>query len=78
MDQLKKFFPWSFKATDIKSLIVAIIIYIIIGFVGGLIIGLLSAIPAIGLLFKLVGSLLELYTLAGVILAILFFAKVLK
>ena len=78
MDQLKKFFPWSFKALDVKALVIAIIIYIVIGFIGGLIIGLLSAIPLIGWLFSIVGALLEIYTLAGIILAILVFAKVLK
>ena len=78
MDTLKKFFPHAFKATDVKALVIAIIIYIVIGFVGGLIIGLLSAIPLIGWLFSIVGALLEIYTLAGIILAILVFAKVLK
>lgn len=78
MDLLKKFFPWSFKANDAKALIIAIIIYIVIGIVGGLIIGLLSWIPLIGWLFSIIGSLLDLYTLVGIILAILFFAKVLK
>ena len=78
MDILKKFFPHAFKANDVKALVIAIIIYLVIGFVGGLIIGLLSAIPLIGWLFSIVGALLDLYTLVGIILAILVFAKVLK
>lgn len=78
MDLLKKYFPWSFKANDVKALVIAIIIYIVIGFVGGLIIGLLGAIPFIGWLFSIVGGLLDLYTLIGIILAVLVFAKVLK
>lgn len=78
MDTLKKFFPHAFKAVDVKALVIAIIIYIVIGFVGGLIIGLLSAIPFIGWLFSIVGALLDLYTLIGIVLAILVFAKVLK
>ena len=78
MEQLKKFFPWSFKALDVKALVIAIIIYVVIGFIGGLIIGLLALIPVIGLLAGIVGALLEIYTLAGIILAILVFAKVLK
>ena len=53
MDQLKKFFPWSFKALDVKALVIAIIIYIVIGFIGGLIIGLLSIIPFIGGFFAM-------------------------
>ncbi len=78
MDFLKKFFPWSFKANDVKALVISIIIYIVIGFVGGLILGLLSAIPLIGWLFSIVGGLLELYTVVGIVLAVLVFVKVLK
>ena len=78
MDTLKKFFPHAFKAADVKSLVISIIIYLVIGFIGGLIIGLLSAIPFIGWLFSIVGALVDLYTLVGIILAVLFFAKVLK
>lgn len=78
MDLLKKYFPWSFKASDGKALAIAILIYIVIGIVGGLIIGLLSWIPVIGWLLSIVGGLLDLYTLVGIILAVLFFAKVLK
>ena len=78
MDTLKKFFPHAFKANDVKALVIAIIIYIVIGFVGGLIIGLLSGIPLIGWLFSIVGALLDIYTLVGIILAILVFVKVLK
>ena len=78
MDTLKKFFPHAFKATEVKALVISIIIYLVIGFVGGLIIGLLSAIPLIGWLFSIVGALLDLYTLIGIVLAILVFVKVLK
>lgn len=78
MDLLKKYFPWSFKAIEVKDLVISIIIYIVIGVVGGLIISLLSWIPIIGWLLGLVGGLLDLYTLIGIILAVLVFAKVLK
>ena len=78
MDFLKKYFPHAFKATEVKALVISIIIYLVIGFVGGLIIGLLSAIPLIGWLFSIVGAPLDLYTLVGIILAVLVFAKVLK
>ncbi len=78
METLKKFFPHAFKANEVKDLVISIIIYLVIGFVGGLIIGLLSGIPFIGWLFSIVGGLLDLYTLVGIILAVLVFAKVLK
>lgn len=78
MDKVKKFFPFSVKGTDIKSLVISIIIYIVIGFVGGLIIGLLGAIPLIGLLFRIVGWLLDIYCLVGIVLAVLHFLGVVK
>lgn len=78
MDILKKWFPWSFRANDVKSLIISILIYIAIGIVGGLIISLLIWVPLVGWLLGLVGGLLDLYTLVGIILAILEFAGVLK
>ena len=74
MDQLKKIFPHAFKAQDVKSLIIAIIIYIIIGFVGGIVIGL----PIIRILAGILGALLEIYTVGGIVLAILSFLKIVK
>ena len=78
MDMLKKFFPLSFKVAETKDLVVSIVIYAIIDVVCGLIIGLLAKIPLIGILFSLVGSVIGLYALVGIILAILYFAKVIK
>lgn len=78
MDILQRFFPNAFKAADLGSFIVALIVYAIIGIVGGFVIGIVSIIPIIGLLGGLLGGLLELYTLVGVILSILVFLKVLR
>lgn len=78
MDTLKKLFPWSFKNKTMKDLIVSILIYMAINIVGGLVFGLLSAIPLIGLVFSLISGLLGIYTLAGVILASLHFFGLLK
>ena len=75
---LQKFFPNAYKATDLTSFIVALVIYAVIGIVGGFIIGLLAVIPIIGLLAGVAGALLELYTVVGVVLSILVFLKVLK
>lgn len=78
MDTLKKLFPFSFKASEVKELIIAIVVYAVIDILCGLVIGLLSKIPLIGILFSLVGSVIGLYALVGIILAILYFAKVIK
>lgn len=78
MDMLKKYWPRAFKANDGKSLAMAIIFYIVADIVCGLIIGLLGALPLVGFLFKIVGSLVGIYFFVGIILAILNFLKVLK
>ncbi len=73
MDLLKKLFPVSAKQNDLKSLIIAIVIYIIIGAVGGAALWLLSRIPVLGFLFTVVGWLLELYTVGGIVISVLDF-----
>ena len=78
MDALKILFPWSFKNKTMKDLIVSILIYMAINIVGGLVFGLLSAIPLLGVVFSLLGGALGIYTLAGVILASLHFFGLLK
>lgn len=78
MDILKKIFPISYKATEVNALIVSLIIYVLIDIVCGFVIGILTKIPFIGLLFGLVGSVVGLYALVGIILSILVFVKVIK
>ena len=79
MDTLKKLFPYSFKAKkDISALIVNVLIYLVFDIVAGAIIGLLSDIPLVGLVFGLVGGLLGLYVTVGLILSILHYLKLVK
>lgn len=78
MDMLKKFFPNAFKASELKSFIIALIIYVLIDVVCGTVIGLLAGIPLIGIIFSLAGAVVGLYALVGVVLSILVFVKVIK
>lgn len=78
MDFLNKVFPISFKCTEKDAFIKALIIYTVAAVVSGLIIGLLSRIPFIGVLVGLMGYLAEVYVTAGIVLSILVFTKVLK
>jgi len=79
MDILKKIFPLSWAFTkDVANLIIGILIYVVGGAIAGAIIGLLAAIPVIGIIFGLVGSLIGIYSLAGIVIQILVFTKVLK
>lgn len=78
MDSLKKFFPFSWRATDVSGLIISLIIYLVGGAVATFLIGLLSGIPIIGIIFSLICGLIDLYALIGIVLAVLVFAKVIK
>ena len=78
MDMLKKYFPFSFKAKDVKDLVINIVSYLVVSIVGGWVLGLIGAIPVIGLIADLIGALLGLYCLVGIVLALLDYFKLLK
>ena len=87
MDALKKFFPLSFKyAKDVANLIIGIVVYLIVGVVVGALITLSTFltgwIPVVGGIIAwalgIVSSLIGIYVLAGIIILILAFAKVIK
>ena len=79
MELLKKIWstPFKVKSKDIVSLIVQLVIFLVICVVIGWVIGLLAKIPVLGVIFGLVGGLMEIYGLVGIVLCILkFFDKV--
>lgn len=78
MDLIKKIWPTPFKIEkgNLASFLIQLIIFIVITAVAGVVIGLLSGIPIIGIVFAIVGSLLGLYTLVGIVLCILNFLGV--
>ena len=80
MDMIKPFFPFAFnfKAKDVTALIVSIIIHFLGGAVIGAIFGFLALVPIIGILFGIIGTVVGLYSLAGIVFAILVFCGVLK
>lgn len=78
MEFLKKYLPHAFKAKQTNDFIVSLIIYAAIAIVGGAIIGLLAKLPIIGLIFSIVGAIVDLYALVGIVLSILVFVKVIK
>lgn len=78
MEVLKKLFPVSFREPTTNNLVVNIIIYIVAGAVVGLVLGILAKIPLIGWIFSIVSSLFGLYCFIGLVLAILYFLKVIK
>ena len=78
MDMLKTFFPLSFGVKDLGNLIVKVLIYLVVGIIAGFAIGILAGIPVINLLTGILGTLVDLYCVVGIIVAILDYLKVLK
>ncbi len=80
MDFLKKFWPTPFKIEEknVKSFIIQLVVFAVACTVVGWLIGLLVKIAIIGIIFSLIGSLVEIYCLAGVALCILKFIGIVK
>lgn len=79
MDMLKKFFPLSFQPkADVAALVINILIQLVVSVVAGWVVSIVAAIPLIGIIFGLVGSLLGLYFLAGIAISCLDYFKILK
>ena len=80
MDFLKKFWPTPFKIEEknIVSLLIQLLIFIVICAVVGWLIGLLARIPILGVIFGLLGSLMEIYGAVGIVLCILKFLGLVK
>ena len=78
LSSLRKYFPQAFASRDVRSLVVTLITYAIFSFLAGIVLGLLSGIPILGLIFSVIGWMVELYCVAGIVLAILVFLKVVQ
>ena len=85
MDALKQLFPLSFKYTkDVPNLIIGILIQIVVGLLAGALIvlaGMVTGwIPGVGGLIgwalRIVGILVEVYVVAGIVIQVLAFCKV--
>ena len=80
MDMLKKLWPTPFKIErkNLSSFLIQLIIFIVVCAVVGVLIGVLSAIPILGIIFWIFGSLLEIYSIVGIVLCVLVFLDVIK
>ena len=78
MEFLQKFWPTPFKIEkgNVASFLVQLIIFVLLTAVFVILIGVLAAIPIVGIIFGIIGSLMGLYTLIGVVLCILRFVDV--
>ena len=74
-----KYFPLSARAKkDVVGLIVSILLYIVVSAVLGFVFSLLSAIPLVGWIIGIIGSLVGLYCFIGIVVSILVVLKVVK
>ncbi len=79
METLKKVFPLSFKyLKSIGSLIWGIIVYCIVEVLLGVAIGICSKLPLIGWIVGMCGGLVGIYCLAGIVILLLAYFKVIK
>ena len=88
MDLLKKIWAFYFtvKKKDVTSLVVNLIIWIIAAAIAGLVLWLATAITGwipvvgwlVGILVGIIGTVVEIYSLVGIVLSILNFCDVLK
>ena len=84
---MKNYFPLSFKySKDLVSMIIGIIVYLVVAAVAGVLIwvaGLLGGwIPVAGVflgwILRIVSIIVEIYTLAGIVILVLAFLKIVK
>ena len=78
MDMAKKYFPHAFCAKELNSFIITLVVYILIDVICGFVIGLLAKIKLIGIIFSILGTVVGLYALIGIVLAVLVFLKVIE
>ena len=79
MNFLKTVFPLSFRFNNnLVRMIIGIIAYAIVGAVVGWAISIVVKLPIISIFGGLLGGLLEIYVVAGIVLLVLSWLKILK
>lgn len=78
MDFLKKYWPTPFKIEkmNVVSFLIQLVIFVVVCAVVGWLIGILAKIAVIGIIFSILGGLVEIYGLVGIILCVLKFVGV--
>ena len=77
MDQVKKYFPFSFvEKKDVIALLINVVLHIAVSWIISILLSILSVVPVIGWFTGLAGMLVELYLFAGMVLSVLHYCKV--
>ena len=79
MDILKNLWPTPFKIKkgDLASFLIQLIIFVVVCAVVGFLFSVLGGIPILGVIFWILGSLIEVYGIVGIVLCVLKFLGVL-
>ena len=79
MDILKLLFPFSFRyKKDITQLFLNILTYLAAGLVAAILISLTAKVAVLGMIVGLIGGLVDLYILAGIVVCVLDYLKILR
>lgn len=78
MKKILKYYPLSLSTTDVRSLLITVLIYVAVPSVFTLMTVLFSGILIIGTIMTALAALFILYCFIGIIIAILKTAKIIK
>ena len=79
METIKKYFPLSFKEkSEVRDLVLNILVYLAGAIVVGILIGVCSGIPVVNWMFGILGTLAELYIVGGISFSVLNYFKITK
>ena len=78
MDLLKKLWPFSFETKSVSDLVLKAILYVILAALFSILMGVVNNVIVLNVIMIIVGTLADIYLLAGLILLFLNYFKVLK
>ena len=78
MEFLKKVWPFSFETKDVTNLVFKAILYVLFLTVASILMGVLSSVPVVNVIFYVLGSLVDVYVLVGLVVLFLSYFKILK
>ena len=79
METIKKYFPLSFKEkTEVKDLVINILVYLAGAIAVGVLMGAFSDVPVVNWMLGILGTLAEIYIVGGVVLSMLDYFKIVK
>ncbi len=69
--------PFKIKKGSLGSFLFQLIVFLIVVAVFSVLMGVLSGVPIVGIIFKIVGALMDAYAVVGIVLCILCFLGIL-